>query len=134
MAQWAYMDSLFALADAGDPNGLYSHARLAERMSHREAIEVADGLVGIGAWSFAGLGYLVHPYCGWAVLPERRAAIPAELRRRVMARDGHACVECGATDDLALDHIFPWSLGGPDTEENLRVLCRSCNSSKGARV
>ena len=63
-----------------------------------------------------------------------RAAIPAELRAAVFERDGHACVRCGATDDLTLDHIHPWSLGGPDTENNLRVLCRPCNSSKGDRV
>lgn len=64
----------------------------------------------------------------------RRDEIPQWLRDRVMERDGHACVQCGATDDLTLDHIYPWSLGGPDTYANLRVLCRSCNSSKGARV
>lgn len=63
-----------------------------------------------------------------------RAHIPAALRDQVMARDGHRCVECGSTYDLTLDHILPWSLGGPDTEENLRVLCRSCNSRKGDRV
>jgi len=64
----------------------------------------------------------------------RRDPIPAHLRDAVMERDGHACVLCGATEDLTLDHIRPWSLGGPDTYSNLRVLCRSCNSSKGARV
>lgn len=63
-----------------------------------------------------------------------RAAIPDALRELVFKRDGHACVRCGATEDLTLDHIHLWSLGGPDTEANLRVLCRSCNSSKGDRV
>jgi hypothetical protein len=63
-----------------------------------------------------------------------RDPIPEHLRTAVMERDGYACVQCGATEDLTLDHIHPWSLGGPDTYSNLRVLCRSCNSSKGARV
>ena len=63
-----------------------------------------------------------------------RAPIPLELRIAVYERDGHACVECGAFDDLTLDHIHPFSLGGEDTFENLRTLCRSCNSRKGARV
>jgi hypothetical protein len=63
-----------------------------------------------------------------------RAAIPQGLRDFVFDRDGHACVRCRTTDDLTLDHIHPWSLGGPDTADNLRVLCRSCNSSKGDRV
>lgn len=60
--------------------------------------------------------------------------IPERVRATVFDRDGHQCVECSATDDLTLDHIYPWSLGGPDTVENLRVLCRTCNSRKGARV
>lgn len=63
-----------------------------------------------------------------------RAAIPSSIRDLVLDRDGHACRLCGTTEDLTLDHIYPWSLGGPDTPENLRVLCRSCNSSKGDRV
>jgi hypothetical protein len=133
-AQWAFMDSLFRLAEAGEPSGIYPHAQLASKVTHRESVQIADGLIRIGAWSFAGLGYRVHPYCGWAVVPERRAPIPAAVRRRVLARCGHRCVKCGHTSHLALDHIFPWSLGGPDTEDNLQVLCRSCNSSKGAKV
>jgi 5-methylcytosine-specific restriction endonuclease McrA len=71
----------------------------------------------------------------WRPTPKpSRPAIPAQVRVAVFARDGRACVECRAGHDLTLDHIFPWSLGGPDTVENLRVLCRPCNSSKGARV
>lgn len=65
---------------------------------------------------------------------QQRPKIPQEVRDAVFARDGHVCQECGATEDLALDHIYPWSRGGPDTEDNLRVLCRSCNLRKGARV
>lgn len=65
---------------------------------------------------------------------EPRAPIPDTIRAAVLERDGHRCVECGATGDLTLDHIYPWSLGGPDTPENLRVLCRPCNSRKGAKV
>lgn len=63
-----------------------------------------------------------------------RAPISNDVRDFVFDRDGHACRLCGATDDLTLDHIHPWSLGGPDTEANLRVLCRPCNSSKGDRM
>jgi hypothetical protein len=63
-----------------------------------------------------------------------RAAIPDEVRTFVFNRDGHACVRCGVTDDLTLDHVHPWSLGGPDTADNLRVLCRPCNSRKGDRT
>jgi hypothetical protein len=71
----------------------------------------------------------------WAIRrDEWRPHIPDGIRSAVMERDGYQCLECGATDDLTLDHIYPWSLGGPDTLENLRVLCRSCNCRKGARI
>jgi 5-methylcytosine-specific restriction endonuclease McrA len=63
-----------------------------------------------------------------------RQPIPPELREFVFRRDGNRCGECGTTDDLTLDHVHPWSLGGPDTPENLQTLCRSCNSRKGART
>lgn len=63
-----------------------------------------------------------------------RPHIPVDVRREVMDRDGHRCLDCGSTKHLSLDHIVPFSHGGPDTVENLRVLCRPCNSRRGNRV
>jgi hypothetical protein len=61
--------------------------------------------------------------------------VPAEVFELVMTRDGGRCQECGTTDDLTIDHkLTPWSEGGSSTDpENLQVLCRSHNSSKGTR-
>lgn len=71
----------------------------------------------------------------WGIDPgSSRRGIPAWLRAAVYDRDGRACVECGATEDLTLDHIYPHSLGGDDSLDNLRTLCRPCNSAKGNRV
>jgi hypothetical protein len=64
----------------------------------------------------------------------RRRDIPDALRLAVYTRDGHACLTCGTSCDLTLDHIVPWSLGGPDTEDNLQTLCAPCNSRKGDRI
>lgn len=54
-------------------------------------------------------------------------------RRRLFNRDGRWCSECGSTEDLTLDHIKAVVNGGEDCDENLQVLCRSCNSRKGSR-
>jgi hypothetical protein len=64
----------------------------------------------------------------------RRRPMSAAVRRQVFARDDYACRHCGRRSDLAVDHIFPWSLGGTDDLDNLQTLCRPCNSRKGART
>jgi len=67
-------------------------------------------------------------------------SISLSLRYRVLARDRFRCVICGAspakdiTVELHVDHIFPWSKGGQNTEDNLRTLCFKCNLGKGASV
>lgn len=46
------------------------------------------------------------------------------------------CEFCGSGDYLTVDHVLPYS-ERPDLEytvENCRILCRSCNSSRGNRV
>ena len=67
-------------------------------------------------------------------------SISLALRYKVLARDNFRCVICGAspakdvTVELHVDHIFPWSKGGKNTEDNLRTLCFKCNLGKGATV
>lgn len=63
-----------------------------------------------------------------------RLPIPDEVRQAIYSRDGYRCLHCGATEDLSLDHIYPYSLGGSDDPSNLQTLCRPCNSRKGARI
>lgn len=105
----------------------------------------ADQLVRAGLWQRARRGYRMPSYVSsvpgspprplWSVeRDDYRRKIPPHVKGAVFERDNYQCTACGATEDLTLDHIHPWSLGGPDTEDNLRVLCRSCNASKGARV
>ena len=82
-----------------------------------------------------GDGWLYpNPDNGIEVRDNSRPHIPTAVRQTVMERDEFTCQECGSNEDLALDHIYPYSLGGADTPENLRVLCRPCNSRKGASV
>jgi len=62
----------------------------------------------------------------------RRKGLPPLVTARVFARDGLACVFCGAERELTVDHRIAIVNGG-DALENLQTLCRPCNSAKGAR-
>ncbi|MBR8425014.1 HNH endonuclease [Burkholderia cenocepacia] len=53
---------------------------------------------------------------------------------RIRDRDGCACVYCGATKYLSLDHLIAVSRGGGGEDQNLVTACRGCNSKKGART
>lgn len=80
-------------------------------------------------------GWFVPAAVEWPLVRKgTRDHISDFIRDHVYERDGYRCVLCGATDDLTLDHIIPWSKGGPDTAGNLQTLCGSCNSRKKARI
>jgi 5-methylcytosine-specific restriction endonuclease McrA len=79
--------------------------------------------------------YFVPAAIEWPIIRKgTRDHISGFIRERVFERDGYQCVQCHSTENLTLDHIIPWSKGGEDKVSNLRTLCGSCNSSKGARV
>ena len=40
------------------------------------------------------------------------------------------CSVCWSRERLTLDHIVPSVRGGPNTPDNLQILCLSCNSAK----
>ena len=63
-----------------------------------------------------------------------RVPIDPDVRWAIFQRDGYACTACGSRSDLTLDHVHAVSLGGSNDPSNLRTMCRSCNSAKGARV
>lgn len=63
-------------------------------------------------------------------LPDERPRILAKVRQQVYERDEWRCRTCGGPDDLAVDHVHPYSRGGSSALSNLQTLCRSCNSQK----
>lgn len=67
-------------------------------------------------------------------LRRRKARIGRALAKQVFERDGYRCRECFTHIDLTVDHIVPESRGGATTLDNLRTLCRVCNSRKGDRM
>lgn len=56
-----------------------------------------------------------------------------KLAPLVVAKFGALCRKCGCTSEITIDHIIPLSKGGGSGLENLAPLCRSCNSTKGAK-
>ena len=75
-------------------------------------------------------------YTAWVEARGKKKArrIPKSTRREVFARDHYRCVQCSATEELTVDHIFPFALGGSNAPENLQVLCQACNFKKGNRL
>ncbi len=58
----------------------------------------------------------------------------ARLREQVLERDNGTCQACGARGKgikLELDHIVSRDHGGPNTVDNLQILCSICNRYKG---
>lgn len=68
---------------------------------------------------------------GHAQITKHTYDVSKETREAVFARDGDACLKCGTTENLSLDHIVPLASGGDNATSNLQTLCKSCNSSKG---
>lgn len=71
----------------------------------------------------------------------RRGSTRRWRRRRpwILARDGYRCrvpdftadgSSCGAPA-TEVDHIVPESLGGDDSDGNLRAACKPCNAKRG---
>jgi hypothetical protein len=68
-------------------------------------------------------------------------SIPAEVRRRVWARDGERCafvgpggVRCPETKYLELHHTIPWAICRTSTPETLSVRCRAHNQYEAQLV
>ncbi len=67
-------------------------------------------------------------------LRENRPAIPMSLRNVIFRRDKSTCQYCGSMQGpFEIDHIIPWSKGGRHKMKNLKVACKPCNRSKGAK-
>lgn len=118
-------------------------------IGYESAVALLDDGVRRGLFERRGRGYGVRPnsrcaqcYEGMrtvATEPSRTSArdpVPAQLRFRVLQRDGFRCQYCGrsARDGatLHLDHVVPVVAGGETSEDNLITACEMCNLGKSS--
>lgn len=73
--------------------------------------------------------------------PRTSRHIPRPIRDEVMLRDGQRCTSfgkngrrCTARNNLQIDHIKPYALGGTHEPENLRVLCAAHNRHEARKI
>ena len=54
--------------------------------------------------------------------------------KKLLHKYNFKCVHCQTKENLTIDHKIPVSKGGSDNIRNLQILCKSCNSKKGAKL
>jgi len=60
-----------------------------------------------------------------------RKAIPRVIVREVMGRSGGICETLGCSVvGVDLDHTIPVAIGGKNTADNIKLLCRDCHDAK----
>lgn len=47
---------------------------------------------------------------------------------------GNACLACGTSDGLTVDHVVPFAAGGSNSILNTQPLCKPCNLRKGKKT
>ena len=58
-------------------------------------------------------------------------------RKNVVWRDKNTCQYCGGVflyKELTMDHVYPRSLGGQKSWDNIVASCKRCNSRKGHKT
>lgn len=61
--------------------------------------------------------------------------VPDHVKAAVFQRDNGRCVQCGYSGEyIEYDHKIPRSKGGPNTVQNIQLLCRKCNLAKGDKL
>ena len=58
------------------------------------------------------------------------------VKRLVYERDRGRCLACGSDELIQYDHVVPWSMGGGNEPQNIRLLCAGCNRRQaiGGRI
>ncbi|MGE3260674.1 MAG: HNH endonuclease [Bacteriovoracia bacterium] len=111
-------------------------------VANESLLEKIEKLKGLFAHRYPhlSLGELFEVLCDQVIENQTKFAAPqiskrqsvAARRRAVLARG--RCEKCDSRHALEVDHRVPKALGGKDTIENLRLLCRSCNQRAAIEI
>lgn len=138
-----------ALMAIGDNNGVFSSFESATRqvmrwanVNEERAKIVLVKLLNKGVLRYGPDSAIVHPEMNRVFVEymtggggyQKSWSASKTRRNKIYARDGNACVYCGATLALTIDHVIPQSKGGTHDDDNLATCCKSCNSSKGTKT
>lgn len=154
LAAWLFFNrpegSTFTLAEArealGGPLGPNDDEHMNRRLRQLRqdgwviASHLHDASLSIGEYRVDVAGW----WPGSGRRPSRQKAIPASIRREVLARDGYRCALCGVAAGepqrglpssppavITVGHRVPLSRGGSSREPtNLRAECSLCNEAK----
>jgi hypothetical protein len=63
----------------------------------------------------------------WELDAHLAEPIPEDVKRLVYERYSGRCLACGSDQLIQYDHIVPWSMGGGNEPQNIRLLCAGCN-------
>lgn len=75
----------------------------------------------------------------WSIFEQKdeKRGFTEEQRRLLWnSTEKHICPSCRAAlrwDDFTVDHVKAWARGGRSSLKNAQLMCRECNSRKGAR-
>lgn len=99
----------------------YANQAMAEKAVHDHADE------------YQQLHFIVRSRL-WSGLKRGTMKVGSRVKdQRQRLKMPRACIYCGSTKAVALDHVVSRNSGGRETGDNIVYACRSCNSSKGDR-
>ena len=66
---------------------------------------------------------------------EQTGSVSVKRVRELLSLQKNLCVYCEVTlETYHVDHIIPLSKGGSNTDDNIQILCPSCNRRKGNKL
>lgn len=78
--------------------------------------------------------FMAEPLTETKALRSHLRTVPRGVMLKVVRRDGQICQSCFepvSDTEVEFDHVIPFSKGGATTADNLKLVHRKCNRTKG---